>query len=589
MQYNFGGNKEVATAENIAQALSKSASAHNSVYVNGCFSSKLLDEAMQLGGDLKDAVYKTDWFVTAAPLQSCAPEVLPAQVVSGTTRQKLFGKMLQRISFNGDGLGARALVDGKLVYPLRQSVLDLEKAIAKARPEEKEKLLSLHQELSLLQRLADAKDSKTMFQALNDLEAARPGTVSNMALWQIDDPLLNHRFFFDDREMPTSFYWGIEKEKFPGRLSNPYVRLKPQWVEYVSATAKKMFAQIPQKPKSLAPQASAPRFSSKAAEYVFSKRSPCDDGNRVSLAFFRIPVEVPAVEKAPWNKSIKPQQLPALQEKYTALMQDFKEIKGEINTALYYAKNQVTDMDWRQKMDLENRLTELRSNALTFQRDYLRGKPLQDIVDWTYASTEVLIPIQRGHFLPAPTFARADRTYKEAEFFLIGGKRNAKLVSSKREIPSKKRWQQAQQQRFPQGMRVAVLNDDAEVLEVYQKWLSQGWLGAEENWTFYRKMDDFLGVLDQGKKFDLVITDLNLVDGNTQYFVSWMRMNGHTNTPIIASSSFPDYMMNGSKLLSQGFDGYFSSQYLVKPYGEGNFLRVLNNYFKYKEKNNWIR
>jgi hypothetical protein len=55
------------------------------------------------------------------------PEKLPAEWVQGSTRQKLLDKVLQRIRFNGDGLAARVWIDGREIYPLRESVKRLEK------------------------------------------------------------------------------------------------------------------------------------------------------------------------------------------------------------------------------------------------------------------------------------------------------------------------------------------------------------------------------------------------------------------------------------------------------------------------------
>ena len=98
------------SASDLLVSLPRTGSAHNYIYVNGCFSGTLLDNVIKLNKQFSQKV-PTDWFVTSAPLQYTASETLPAEIVTGTVREKLFGKMMQRLRDNGDAFGARALVD----------------------------------------------------------------------------------------------------------------------------------------------------------------------------------------------------------------------------------------------------------------------------------------------------------------------------------------------------------------------------------------------------------------------------------------------------------------------------------------------
>lgn len=232
------------SASDLLVSLPRTGSAHNYIYVNGCFSGTLLDDVLKLKKQFPQTA-PTDWFVTAAPLQYTAPETLPAEFVMGSAQEKLFGKILQRMRYNGDALGARALVDGKEIYPLKESVKRLDRQIRKALPADKAALRQLREELVLLQQVADARTEQALLQALRQLEQARPGTVKNLGVWREDSPFLQ-----DKRELlpaqyvgPEGFFWGINMEKSGADISEPYVLLKQKWVDYVSDTAQKLFSE----------------------------------------------------------------------------------------------------------------------------------------------------------------------------------------------------------------------------------------------------------------------------------------------------------------------------------------------------------
>lgn len=232
------------SASEVLSALPRTGSVHNYVYVNGCFSGTLLDDVLKLKKQFPQTA-PTDWFVTAAPLQYTAPETLPAEFVMGSAQEKLFGKILQRMRYNGDALGARALVDGKEIYPLKESVKRLNNQIRKALPADKVPLRQLREELVLLQQVADARTEQALLQALRQLEQARPGTVKNLGVWREDSPFLQ-----DKRQLlpaqhagPEGFSWGINMEKSGADISEPYILLKQKWVDYVSDTAQKLFSE----------------------------------------------------------------------------------------------------------------------------------------------------------------------------------------------------------------------------------------------------------------------------------------------------------------------------------------------------------
>ncbi len=580
------------SAEEILQALPQTRSLYSSIYLNGCFSGTLMENVLALKSRFPQEIAKSDWFVTAGRFQYTSAESLPAEITSGTTRKKLFSKLISRMRYNGDGLAARALIEGKEIYPLHQSVLRLGRQIRKSAPEEKEALVRLQQELTLLEKVADARTNKELLHALLSLEEARPGTVHNIKLWQNSTALMGLQSRPAHRIGPDGFGWGVDLSK--ATVDHvPFVQLKQQWVDYVSDTAQKLFERVSQLPAAVKPvfepEAFKPLFSSKTSEYIFTHRRLSLMTEGIDESFFKIPVHIPSSKEIKLNRFAADKfERESILARYIDLTEEFERIRKEINVAFYYAKKNPSALTAMEKRALENDLSSLRSRLLIFQHEELKGKPVQSMVDWIENAGEILFPIQRGHVLDMPSFPRPDRIYKHKEFFLRDP--NGKAFDTPQTFSSpkaQKHWLLKQESQLPK--RVAVLNDDEVVLGNYDEWISSGKLGNHTQWTFYWTIDDFMKDLKNGEKFDLIISDLNFSDGAAHYWVAVLRTQGEIHTPIIASSSFPEQAIDGMRLMHEGFDGYLSVTHLSCEYGAGNLLRALNNYFKYRDANKWIR
>lgn len=234
------------TARELLSELPATGSTHNSIYINGCFSGTLIDEVQALKASFPAAA-KTDWFVTAAPRQFTAPEALPADFVSGTVRERLFGKILTRMRYNGDALGARVWVDNQLIYPLQESVQKLAREIKKAPAAQKAQYRQLQEDLQLLQEVSDARSREALLKALLKLDEQRPGSVLYLEDWS-EDLLRELVLPPSQRNGPDGFYWAVNMEKTGHTLSMPTVVLKPEWVEYVAKTAEELFGRVPKTP-----------------------------------------------------------------------------------------------------------------------------------------------------------------------------------------------------------------------------------------------------------------------------------------------------------------------------------------------------
>ncbi|MBR3603915.1 MAG: hypothetical protein IKL48_04465 [Elusimicrobiaceae bacterium] len=221
------------SAVKIAQLLAETPSAHTSIYLNACFSGHFLNDMQEMFAQARyaDLLMTTDIFVTASKNQRSMPEDLPAQWEQGDTRKKLLGKVLQRMRFNGDGLAARVMIDGKEIYPLAESVKRLQEETKGLFPNrEKKKMLNA---LELLLQLANATSEDEVTKTVYQIEKEFFGRV----MW-----------FGNCKENGfASFAWGIDERDYQDyeNFEFPFIILDEAWVNYVSGVAEELFNQVP--------------------------------------------------------------------------------------------------------------------------------------------------------------------------------------------------------------------------------------------------------------------------------------------------------------------------------------------------------
>lgn len=585
----------------LLDVLQESGSSHTYTYLHSCQSGCIFEELPRLFKTKPSLAKSTEWYTPTARMQSASYETLPETSVLGTARERLLDKLLLKINRNGDGLASRALIEGKEIYPLKEAVRRAARQAASAPAAEQKAFKALHADLQALLKIADAKDEIALFGALERLEKLRPGSVSDLEGWRkiiqkareisADKRYLRSRF-------PTAYMWGKKRAAADALSSEPFVRLKPEWVDYVAQTAREMFAGVAAKPQASGAGGSIfkantfePVFASETARYIALRRDLSLPAGKVPESFFHIPAQTPAPQSlSPRRAGLNPAARALLEKEYAEIQNEFIQLRHNTDVSFYYARKNPAAFDPHSRSPLVEEMRDLRSKILRFQRERLSGKPLQGMADWLDNAVEVLLPGQRGHVLEGPVFPRPDRVYSHQEFFLHDANgRGLKKIKNFASGRQKRLWLESARASLPAKLRVAVLNDDPDILFLYKKWLDQGVLGKTGQWSFYKELDDFAEKLAAGEKFDLIITDLNLPGGSARYFVSHMRVNGDLQTPVIASSSFPPQAVDGAELLGAGFDGYFPASYLRLPDGEVTLLRALNNYYKYQGRHGWIR
>lgn len=242
------------TTEELMKQLVKTNSARTSVYVNACFSGQIINEVKStpIQRQYASVLEHTDFYVTASKNQRTMPEVLPAEWVQGSTRQKLLNKVLQRMRFNGDGLAARVWIDGREIYPLQESVKRLEaERKSTGLNREKGRLLK---DLRLLLAMAEAPTQKKLMKAVKRFEKAYPWLVFYLG---------------DSQKHPYAvFGWGIdEMEYYTQKFHFPFITLEQEWVDYVASVAEELFSTVPEPPALTeavsAPEETARDFSGK--------------------------------------------------------------------------------------------------------------------------------------------------------------------------------------------------------------------------------------------------------------------------------------------------------------------------------------
>lgn len=142
---------------------------------------------------------------------------------------------------------------------------------------------------------------------------------------------------------------------------------------------------------------------------------------------------------------------------------------------------------------------------------------------------------------------------------------------------------------LPENMRIAFINDDALPRLNFKRWAEQGFLGKNAQVEIFPNGFDFMNKMRNGRRYDLVITDL-LVPYAGLVMMPELRTIS-PQTVVIASSKYDRGEEPEEKLFSAGIDGYlwYNTNLNEGAYGYIEYLRALKNYFYYKNLHGWER
>ncbi len=142
---------------------------------------------------------------------------------------------------------------------------------------------------------------------------------------------------------------------------------------------------------------------------------------------------------------------------------------------------------------------------------------------------------------------------------------------------------------LPENMHIAVINDDALPRINFSKWGEKGFLGKNAKVEVFADGSKFLQNVQDGARYDLVITDLLVPHGGLAMMPELRQLD--QNVTVIASSKYDRGEEPAEGLFASGMDGYlwYNSNLNEGAYGYIEYLRAMKNYFYYKNKYNWQR
>lgn len=143
---------------------------------------------------------------------------------------------------------------------------------------------------------------------------------------------------------------------------------------------------------------------------------------------------------------------------------------------------------------------------------------------------------------------------------------------------------------LPENVRLAVLNDNPEILNRYKQWERDGYFPQGWSVFTYDDVQNLLADINGGQKFELIISDINVPGGGGYYFVNRLRQLDAV-TPVIGCSMYPSRNhIKTDNLHAIGFDGYMCGEDMFDTAdGFSSWVYYVKNYYYYKNKGNWPR
>lgn len=273
-------------------------------------------------------------------------------------------------------------------------------------------------------------------------------------------------------------------------------------------------------------------------------------------------------------------QVQQVVNEYRNLMRDFEPVRKEVTTKLLYKT--LPNDKWSSLLPQERRemilqLSSLHGRAVRLHRVVLsKDEPLAEIIAWTDKALQVINPF---HVPNSRSYMRTDnRVFKSDEFFLKYPKSS--------DLPEGVK---APERVLPANLRVAVLNDQEDILDMYKIWERQGRLGEGWKVSTYTDTRELIRDLESGLSYDLIITDLTVPGGGGYFLVDQVR-NMRLEVPVIGCSMYTFDKLNAQKMFEQGFDGYiYGDDMFEEVSGSVTWVGYIKNYYYYKNLYGWSR
>lgn len=277
---------------------------------------------------------------------------------------------------------------------------------------------------------------------------------------------------------------------------------------------------------------------------------------------------------------------------YYQVMRKFADIKKELDIHFFYARTQGENLHPSFLADMNYRINEV-DEELAQVALFFHDKPLDSARRYLLEARKKLSPFFQHKIEPPAYLRRPDREFVLKEFFLYNREGFSPYL---RESWFMKRRDYARGRflalRIPPGLRIAFVNDFYPLRYFLYEWEEKNLFPPQTEISMYSGVKDFQRAYKQGKRFDLIITDLVMVDGGGYAIVTDLRRTDQTTT-VIAMSSYAESEVRAKELYDLGFDGMISMRALGgMSAGKSEYLTILNalgNYYFWKEHYGWKR
>lgn len=260
----------------------------------------------------------------------------------------------------------------------------------------------------------------------------------------------------------------------------------------------------------------------------------------------------------------------AARKTYYQRMQEFAKLKKFVDIKMFYFKADgvsAISMPPHERAQMTQDVGELRIR-LKFLSLYYFPEDLPLYLATKYL-TQRMIELQpglAGVLEKMPVYLRKDRIYEKQEFMLASPGKEVKIPA------------------LPAGLKIAVVNDDPDILSAMANFGRWGRFGAGAQVTTFDSIYKLGDSLKKGEKYDIIFSDISMPNGSGMLLVNKLREN-NINTPVIGLSGYKEESVKGEDLFEIGFDGYVMSD----DYGYRRAPEALQNYFYYRSLHKWMR
>lgn len=265
---------------------------------------------------------------------------------------------------------------------------------------------------------------------------------------------------------------------------------------------------------------------------------------------------------------------------YQKVMGDFEPLRKEVSTKLLYKTFPLDE--WYSLTPQERRVLILEISSVKGRIQKLRSvvfaqdPALAEAEEWLEKAMQYINPF----YVPSmKNRTRTDnRVFDRKEFFL----EYPRSLFSADEATAALRT-------APANLRIAVLNDQEDILDMYRIWEKQNRLGEGWTVTTYKDTRELLHALQSGAVYDMIITDLTVPGGGGYYLADQVR-DMRLNMPIIGCSMYTADKLDAQKMFDQGFDGYiYGDDMFEELAGSVSWMGYIKNYYYYKNSHGWSR